>query len=106
MDQDFSVAGAVDGDHVTVIVTGEVDMATADVLFSTATPPDAAAATVDLRGVSFFDSAAIHALTRLAEHYPSGRLTVFPSSRVLRVLEISGLAGQPWLKPDSAGAAE
>ncbi|MEU4687897.1 STAS domain-containing protein [Actinoplanes sp. NPDC023714] len=98
MDQDFSVTGAVDGDHVTVTVTGEVDMATADALYAAATPAAVSTATVDLRAVTFFDSAAIHALIRLAEHYP-GRLAVRPSSRVRRVLEISGLAGQPWLVP-------
>jgi anti-anti-sigma factor len=105
VDQDFSVTGAVDGDHVTVTVTGEVDMATADVLFGAATPAGARTATVDLRGVTFFDSAAIHALVRLVERYP-GTLTVRPSSRVLRVLEISGLSGQPWLTTDEAGVAE
>ncbi len=89
----------MDGEHVTVTVTGEVDMATADELFRAATPATVAAATVDLRAVTFFDSAAIHTLIRLADRYP-GRLTVVPSSRVLRVLEISGLAGQPWLKPE------
>ncbi|BBH64308.1 hypothetical protein ACTI_09930 [Actinoplanes sp. OR16] len=104
MDQDFSVTGTVDGDHVTVMVSGEVDMATADALFAAATPSAATAATVDLRAVTFFDSAAIHALIRLAEHYRD-RFTVLPSSRVLRVLEISGLGGQPWLTRDAGGGA-
>jgi anti-anti-sigma regulatory factor len=47
--------------------------------------------------VSFFDSAAIHALVRLAERYP-GNLDVLPSSQVRRVLDISGLGEQPWLR--------
>ena len=79
-----------------VTVTGEVDMSTAEAMFRTATKDDAAAATLDLRDVTFFDSAAIHALLRLSDHYGDG-LTVLPSSQVRRVLEISGLSTQPWL---------
>ncbi|GAA4948195.1 hypothetical protein GCM10025331_40220 [Actinoplanes utahensis] len=97
MDPDFSAVGEVDGDRVTVTVTGEVDMATAGELFRAATPGPARAATVDLRAVTFFDSAAIHTLVRLAEHYP-GTLEVLPSERVQRVLDISGLGSQPWLR--------
>lgn len=102
MDQDglgptFSAAGKVDGDRVTVLVTGEVDMSTADDLFHTATRDGCPAATLDLREVSFFDSAAIHALVRLAERYQE-RLEVLPSAQVRRVLDISGLGGQPWLR--------
>lgn len=95
-DPNFSAVGEVTGDRVTVTVTGEVDMATADALFDTATPERARAATLDLRAVTFFDSAAIHTLIRLAERYP-GALEVFPSERVRRVLDISGLGEQPWL---------
>ena len=101
MDQDgpgnFSVASDVANDRVTVTVTGEVDMATADAMFGAATPHGVEAATLDLRAVTFFDSAAIHALIRLAERYP-GSLDVIPSAQVQRVLDISGLSGQPWLK--------
>jgi len=46
--------------------------------------------------VTFFDSAAIHALLQLAESYGE-RLRVLPSAQVRRVLEISGLSAQPWL---------
>ena len=102
MDQDgpenFSVTAEVAGERVTVTVAGEVDMSTADAMFSSATPDGVKAATLDLRAVTFFDSAAIHALIRLAERYPS-TLEVLPSRQVLRVLDISGLSGQPWLKP-------
>ncbi len=93
----FSATTEVADDRVTVLVTGEVDMATADRMFQAALRDGAAAATVDLRGVSFFDSAAIHALVRLAERYP-GSLDVLPSSHVRRVLDISGLGEQPWLR--------
>ena len=80
------------------MVTGEVDMSTADDMFRTATADGARGVTLDLRAVTFFDSAAIHALIRLAERYPA-TLQVVPSPQVLRVLDISGLGGQPWLKP-------
>jgi anti-anti-sigma factor len=94
----FSATSEVAGDRVSVLVIGEVDMATADAMFQAAVPDGATAATVDLRAVSFFDSAAIHALVRLAERYP-GTLSVLPSPQVRRVLDISGLGGQPWLSP-------
>ena len=104
MDQDglgdFTVSSDLTGERVTVVVTGEVDMSTADAMFEAATPAAARSASLDLTGVTFFDSAAIHALIRLNERYPDG-LEVVPSSHVQRVLDISGLAGQPWLRPVS-----
>lgn len=84
---------------MTVRVTGEVDMSTAAAMFDAVARPGARGATLDLTGVTFFDSAAIHALVRLAERYPAD-FTVRPSPQVRRVLEISGLAGQPWLAAD------
>lgn len=101
MDQDgaesnFSATGEVTGDRVLVTVAGEVDMSTADAMFRAVTKDDAAAATLDLRAVTFFDSAAIHALIQLAERY-GDRFEVHPSPQVRRVLEISGLSTQPWL---------
>jgi anti-anti-sigma factor len=92
----FSATSTVADDRVTVLVTGEVDMATADTMFQAATHDGARQATLDLRAVTFFDSAAIHAVIRLVERY-QGRLRVLPSPQVRRVLEISGLSGQPWL---------
>ncbi|MBB4746654.1 STAS domain-containing protein [Actinoplanes lobatus] len=97
LDPNFSAVGEVTGDRVAVTVTGEVDMATADALFQAATPDRVTSASVDLRAVTFFDSAAIHTLIRLADHYP-GALDVYPSDRVRRVLDISGLGDQPWLR--------
>ena len=95
-DPNFSATAAVAGDRALVTVIGEVDMSTADAMFRAATKDDAAGATLDLREVTFFDSAAIHALLQLAEFYGE-RLRVLPSTQVRRVLEISGLSAQPWL---------
>ncbi|MBC8992384.1 MULTISPECIES: STAS domain-containing protein [Micromonospora] len=94
----FSVTAQVDGDQVRVQVTGEVDMATADTMFQTALREPAKQLTLDLRAVTFFDSAAIHAVVRLAQRFPNA-LTVLPSPQVRRVLDISGLGDQDWLAP-------
>lgn len=94
----FSATAEVDGDHHRVTVTGEVDMATADTMFQTVLREPARRVTLDLRAVTFFDSAAIHAVVRLAQRFP-GALTVLPSRQVRRVLEISGLGEQAWLAP-------
>lgn len=99
VDQDgaFSASASVADDRVTVVVSGEVDMSTADVMYQAAARAGAGRATLDLRAVTFFDSAAIHALIRLTERFPDA-LTVVPSPQVHRVLDISGLSTQPWLK--------
>ncbi|MGI5522824.1 STAS domain-containing protein [Micromonospora sp. CA-259024] len=94
----FSASAEIDGDHLHVVVAGEVDMATADTMLHTALREPAGQITLDLSRVTFFDSAAIHALVRLAQQCP-GSLTVVPSRQVRRVLEISGLGGQSWLRP-------
>ncbi|MFD4204958.1 STAS domain-containing protein [Micromonospora tulbaghiae] len=95
----FSVTAQVDGDQLRVQVTGEVDMATADTMFQTALREPAKRLTLDLRAVTFFDSAAIHAVVRLAQRFPDA-LTVVPSPQVRRVLDISGLGEQDWLFRD------
>jgi anti-anti-sigma factor len=97
VDQDFTATGEVTGDRVSVVVTGEVDMSTADAMFGAATPDGVKGATLDLTSVTFFDSAAIHALVRLNERY-GGNIEVVTSPQVFRVLDISGLSGQPWVK--------
>ena len=73
-------------------------MSTAEAMYRAAVSEGAGNATLDLRQVTFFDSAAIHALIRLAERFP-GALEVIPSPQVRRVLDISGLSTQPWLTP-------
>jgi anti-anti-sigma factor len=93
----FTATAEAAGDRLGVRITGEVDMSTADQMFATAAAPGATAVTLDLTGVTFFDSAAIHALVRLAERYP-GTLEVLPSPQVRRVLDIAGLSGQSWLR--------
>lgn len=93
----FSAITEIDGDHLRVVVSGEVDMATADALVQAATREDAKTITLDLRAVTFFDSAAIHAVIGLANRHPDA-LTVVPSQQVRRVLEIAGLGDQPWLR--------
>ncbi|XVU24147.1 STAS domain-containing protein [Actinoplanes sp. CA-054009] len=98
-DPNFTATGVVTGNRVTVTVTGEVDMSTADAMFRAATVDGAAAATLDLHEVTFFDSAAIHALLQLADRYGEA-LLVHPSAQVRRVLEIAGLSTQPWLSAD------
>ncbi|MEU1810309.1 STAS domain-containing protein [Micromonospora sp. WMMD1076] len=92
----FSVTAQADGDQLRVQVTGEVDMATADTMFQTALREPGKRLTLDLRAVTFFDSAAIHAVVRLAQRFPD-TLTVLPSPQVRRVLDISGLGEQDWL---------
>lgn len=95
-EQIFSASATVADNRATVAVTGEVDMSNADAMYHAAIDPGTGEVTLDLRGVTFFDSAAIHALVRLAERFP-GALAVLPSAQVRRVLDISGLGGQPWL---------
>ncbi|MET7833937.1 STAS domain-containing protein [Micromonospora sediminicola] len=92
----FTVTAEGEGDHLRVLVTGEVDMATADTMFQSALREPAKRLTLDLRAVTFFDSAAIHAVVRLSQRFP-GALVVLPSRQVRRVLEISGLGEQDWL---------
>jgi anti-anti-sigma factor len=92
----FSATVAVAGNRVSVRVSGEVDMSTADRMYQAAVADGAGSAALDLTGVTFFDSAAIHALIRLSERY-AGALMVIPSAQVRRVLDISGLGDQPWL---------
>ncbi|MDG4767135.1 STAS domain-containing protein [Solwaraspora sp. WMMD406] len=93
----FSATADLAGTRLTVTVRGEVDMSTAETMFQTAARADATEVTLDLRQVSFFDSAAIHALIRLTDRFPD-QLTVLPSRQVRRILDISGLGEQPWLQ--------
>ncbi|MEH1013830.1 STAS domain-containing protein [Micromonospora sp. CPCC 206060] len=95
----FSATAEVDDGRLMVRVRGEVDMSTAETMYQTAVREPAEHLMLDLRRVTFFDSAAIHAVIRIARHFPDS-LTVLPSPPVRRVLEIAGLIGQPWLSRD------
>lgn len=95
----------MDGDRVHVVATGEVDMSTADAMVQAAIRDGGRRLTLDLRQVTFFDSAAIHAVIRLAERFP-GALTVLPSRHVRRVLDIAGLGDQDWLAAEATGTTE
>ncbi|MFC7550196.1 STAS domain-containing protein [Plantactinospora sp. GCM10030261] len=97
-DSYFAATTEVEGDHLRVVVSGEVDLSTADSMVRAATLDGARRLTLDLRTVTFFDSAAVQAVVRLAERFPS-RLDVLPSRQVRRVLDISGLGEQPWIRP-------
>jgi anti-anti-sigma factor len=99
---EFSASSSVTDGRATVVVRGEVDMSTADAMYQAAAGAGARGAILDLRSVTFFDSAAIHALIRLAERFPDD-LEVIPSPQVRRVLDISGLSSQPWLVPGEPG---
>lgn len=74
-------------------------MASADTMLRTVLGEPATHVTLDLHGVTFFDSAAIHAVVRLAQRLP-GTLTVLPSRQVRRVLDVAGLGEQDWLADD------
>jgi stage II sporulation protein AA (anti-sigma F factor antagonist) len=94
----FTATAKANGSRLYVVVSGDVDMATADAMIRAATADGVSDLTLDLRQVTFFDSAAIQAVLVLARRHPGG-LTVIPSHQVRRVLEIAGLADQPWLSP-------
>ncbi|MEK8107569.1 STAS domain-containing protein [Micromonospora sp. M12] len=75
-------------------MSGEVDMATADTMLQTALREPAERITLDLSAVTFFDSAAIHALVRLAQEFPARS----PSAR-------PGRSAGCWRFPASASRA-
>ena len=90
--------GAADDGRTTVSVTGELDIATADE-FSRAVRSGlgTGAVTIDLRDVTFMDSAGVRALnTALRESAENGRelrvaKAMHPS--VVQVLEMTGMLG-------------
>jgi anti-anti-sigma factor len=89
-------ATTLDG-TVTVAPTGELDMGTCPLLEQEMTrgrDDGAGTLVVDLRGVSFIDSSAIHLLLRWAEEADRSRLAlrVIPGDgRVRRVFEVTGV---------------
>ena len=87
-----------DADNAPVVtLTGELDLSTVPALRGCLAPLEGRVI-VDLRGVSFLDSSGIGALVaaRKALSNRGGDLTLrAPSSRVRRVLELTGLG--PWV---------
>jgi anti-sigma B factor antagonist len=95
----FLLDVTADGDGCTTVsVAGELDLATADELTAAVRSGLAAGAVViDMRGVTFMDSAGVRALnTAVRESADSGRklrvsLGTHPS--VIQVLEMTGMLG-------------
>lgn len=85
-----------DGDAVSILVKGELDMAaTPGLTEAIVRAKDRARITLDLSGVTFLDSSAIGALVASGREVSEagGRLEIGPRSDIVnRVLEITGLA--------------
>jgi anti-anti-sigma factor len=88
-------------DHVTVEVSGEIDLANAAQLehgLVAAQPLDAGRLVlVDAAGVTFIDASGLNALLRaqsFARHHDGDVSVVNPSAPVQRLLEITGLDAQ------------
>ena len=85
-----------DGETVSILVKGELDMAaTPGLTEAIVGAKDRARITLDLSGVTFLDSSAIGALVASGREVSEagGRLEIGPRSDIVnRVLEITGLA--------------
>jgi anti-sigma B factor antagonist len=89
----------------TLRVTGEIDMSTAPAVHEAAinTIRLYPALHIDLSDVTFMDSAGIHVLLatqRRAERNGGNLRLVHPTPRVMRVLEITGVAGMFEIETD------
>jgi anti-sigma B factor antagonist len=88
-----------DGDRVTrVVVTGDLDMATAnrldDVVATALTENRPQRLVIDVAGLKFCDSSGIHALMRArdcAQRWAAGFVVTNPTGITRRTLEVSGL---------------
>lgn len=96
------------GDLRSFRVSGELDLATVDILVERVGPV-AAAAAADLRlevgGLTFIDSTGLHALMRLARAVPSPHRLVLVdvTAPVRRLLDLTGLGGAPEIVVESDG---
>jgi anti-anti-sigma factor len=94
-DPPFDVALRTSESHVTVHISGELDIDTARSMNAAVgqIPPDATSVMLDMREVTFIDSSGVRAL--LETHIEMTRrdvaVTVQPSAAVARLLEITGL---------------
>ena len=90
-----------DGESVTVRATGELDIATTEVLQTAlrhAFDGDAASIILDLAEVTFIDSMGLRALLWAEEHHDGHRLSVrCGSDAVGRIIETSGIDYSPRL---------
>ena len=79
-------------DGRTLIVDGEVDLASADRLVDAVSRMlDGSPPRLDVRKVSFLDSTGVHALIRIARMQGGDVELVAPSREVRRVLDLVGL---------------
>jgi anti-sigma B factor antagonist len=103
----LSVDAVVDGDRVTLVLRGELDIATAPRLRAAVLRHATARREiiVDLAELEFIDSTGVRALVVAAQEARTARakLTyVRPSDRVSRTLELCGMLGALPFEPDSA----
>ena len=95
---EFSVATTASGTAADVVVTGEVDLATADRLRAAALPPITPGCEIrlDCRGVSFLDSTGLRVLVELERTARAAEATLVlaaPSDGVMRTLSLAGVDG-------------
>jgi anti-sigma B factor antagonist len=93
-----------DPDGATVLaIAGEVDLAVAaqvrDSGLAALARDDSAALRLDLSGVTFMDSSGLGALIQLNNANPGRVVLVRPSPRVVRLLELAGLADTLVVEP-------
>ena len=82
-------------DQRTVVLSGELDMASTEALADTVTPlvEPAGDVIVDVEQLTFIDSSGLLALIRIADRLPDGKLVLRnPSDAVRRVLDLVELA--------------
>jgi anti-sigma B factor antagonist len=95
--EDFAISAEVRDDEVVVDVRGEIDLSTAPLLDQRLSQfADTPKVVVDLSGVTFLDSSGLGVLVRTSNKVETqgGVIRVVVSHpQVLKVLEITGLAG-------------
>lgn len=93
----FAVAPRVDGDVLTIVIVGELDIATVHLLEEAQRSVEGRyeALRYDLAGLCFMDSVGLAALLAPASrHVPISRISVtHPTPIVRRLLEILGMQG-------------
>ncbi|MBS2539344.1 STAS domain-containing protein [Catenulispora sp. NF23] len=95
---EFSVTATAPGPAATVVVTGDVDLATADRLHTAVRPlvVPGSEIRVDCAGVQFLDSAGLRvllALDRATHDVGAALVLTAPSDVVTRTLRLAGVAG-------------